>query len=50
MFGTFYMPEGKLPQNFGVDDHHFPEGYISQLVYPFKQQSTDAEVKIVAAE
>lgn len=36
IFGTFYMPEGKLPQTFGCDDPHFPEGYFSQLIYPFR--------------
>lgn len=36
LFGTFYMPEGRLPDNFGVDDEHFPEGYFNQLVYPFR--------------
>jgi sterol desaturase/sphingolipid hydroxylase (fatty acid hydroxylase superfamily) len=34
-FGTFYMPEGKLPENFGVDDPHLVEGYAAQLLYPF---------------
>ena len=41
LFGTFHMPEGRLPQTFGVDDHHFPEGYFAQLAYPFKKQPTD---------
>ncbi len=37
LFGTFYMPEGKLPQVFGVDDATFPtEGYLAQLIHPFK--------------
>jgi sterol desaturase/sphingolipid hydroxylase (fatty acid hydroxylase superfamily) len=36
LFGTFYMPEGRLPQNFGVDDKCFPEDYLKQLAYPFK--------------
>jgi sterol desaturase/sphingolipid hydroxylase (fatty acid hydroxylase superfamily) len=36
MFGTFYMPEGKLPEVFGNDDHHFPEGYVAQFGYPFR--------------
>src|SRR5271167_1024539 len=36
IFGTFYMPEGKLPQTFGCDDHLFPEGYFQQLLYPFR--------------
>jgi sterol desaturase/sphingolipid hydroxylase (fatty acid hydroxylase superfamily) len=38
LFGTFHMPEGRLPQTFGTDDHHFPEGYLRQLIYPFKKQ------------
>jgi sterol desaturase/sphingolipid hydroxylase (fatty acid hydroxylase superfamily) len=41
LFGTFYMPEGKLPQNFGVDDRHFPEGYVNQLIYPFKPKAEE---------
>lgn len=36
LFGTFYMPEGKRPQNFGVDDPHFPNDYVSQMAYPFR--------------
>lgn len=36
MFGTYYMPEGKLPQVFGVDDDSVEEGYLKQLLYPFK--------------
>ncbi len=34
-FGTFYMPEGKLPENFGVDDPELVEGYAAQLLYPY---------------
>ena len=41
VFGTFYMPEGKLPQTFGIDDHHFPKSYFAQLVYPFRLQGKD---------
>jgi sterol desaturase/sphingolipid hydroxylase (fatty acid hydroxylase superfamily) len=40
IFGTFYMPEGKLPQTFGCDDHLFPEGYFQQLLYPFKPKES----------
>jgi sterol desaturase/sphingolipid hydroxylase (fatty acid hydroxylase superfamily) len=36
VFGTFYMPEGKLPSTFGTNDPLFPEGYFRQLLYPFK--------------
>lgn len=35
LFSTFYMPEGKLPQTYGVDDAQFPQGFLRQLVYPF---------------
>jgi sterol desaturase/sphingolipid hydroxylase (fatty acid hydroxylase superfamily) len=56
MFGTFYMPEGKLPEAFGNDDHHFPEGYFAQFSYPFKslmaavRNPRDAKVALNAAE
>ena len=44
LFGTFHMPEGRLPETFGVDDHAFPEGYVAQLLYPFqKPQSLETE-------
>lgn len=36
LFGTFYMPEGKLPQVFGTDDPELEDGYLTHLVYPFK--------------
>ncbi len=36
LFGTFHMPQGRLPQVFGVDDHEFPQTYLAQLIYPFK--------------
>jgi hypothetical protein len=29
------MPEGKLPQTFGVDEADYPESYIGQLIHPF---------------
>ena len=34
MFGTFYMPKGELPSNYGVDG--VPEHFIGQLIYPFR--------------
>ncbi len=37
LFGTFRMPEGVLPANYGVDDKEFPEGIGRQLAYPFQQ-------------
>src|SRR5215472_1908789 len=35
IFGTFYMPVGKLPENFGNGEDEFPEGFVGQLLYPF---------------
>jgi sterol desaturase/sphingolipid hydroxylase (fatty acid hydroxylase superfamily) len=37
LFGTFYMPDGRLPKVFGVDEPDYPESYFKQLVRPFKQ-------------
>jgi sterol desaturase/sphingolipid hydroxylase (fatty acid hydroxylase superfamily) len=34
--GTFYMPRGKLPENYGIDDTSFPDRFIGQLLYPFR--------------
>ena len=46
IFGTFYMPEGKVPENFGTDDPLLPEGYFKQLLYPFKRKGDDAAINI----
>jgi sterol desaturase/sphingolipid hydroxylase (fatty acid hydroxylase superfamily) len=37
LFGTFYMPEHELPDAYGIADKHFPQGFGSQLLYPFLQ-------------
>jgi len=37
VFGTFYMPEGKLPEAYGVDDKDVPEDFADQMLYPFKR-------------
>jgi sterol desaturase/sphingolipid hydroxylase (fatty acid hydroxylase superfamily) len=37
LFGTFHMPKGRLPEEFGQDDHTLPEGYLKQLAYPFRK-------------
>src|SRR5262249_2309421 len=38
MFGTFYMPKGRVPVVFGVHGEEIPEGFIAQMIYPFKRQ------------
>ena len=39
VFGTFYMPAGKQPEQFGVHDP-VPDGIVGQLVYPFRRKRT----------
>ena len=36
VFGTFYLPEGKKPEVFGLDGEVMPENYLAQLAYPFR--------------
>jgi len=36
-FGTFYMPEGQLPQVFGTPDDPVPENILGQIAYPFRK-------------
>lgn len=36
LFGTFYMPKGKVPTEFGVHDDSVPESFVGQLAYPFR--------------
>jgi len=41
LFGTFRMPEGRLPDNYGVDDQAtFPNEIAGQLAYPFRRQAS----------
>lgn len=53
IFGTFYMPKGELPDRYGVDDEHFPEGLTAQLLYPFRKEREvrpeDAEAQALPA-
>lgn len=37
IFGTFYMPEGKLPERFGVPGSNIPSDFMGQIIWPFKQ-------------
>jgi len=36
LFGTFSMPEHKLPSHYGIDEPAYPQGFIGQLVHPFR--------------
>lgn len=43
LFGTFHMPAGRLPQNFGNGEPDFPEGFLGQLVYPIMKKDAPAQ-------
>jgi sterol desaturase/sphingolipid hydroxylase (fatty acid hydroxylase superfamily) len=36
MFGTFRMPQNRLPENYGADDKEIPNEIVGQLAYPFR--------------
>lgn len=38
IFGTFYFPENKLPKDYGVDDSHFPDTFLGQIMYPLRKR------------
>lgn len=38
LFGSYYLPENKLPQVFGLDDEVLPENYLAQLASPFRKK------------
>lgn len=42
LFGTFFMPEGRLPELYGVGNADFPQEFLGQLAYPFQHQETHA--------
>jgi WD40 repeat protein/sterol desaturase/sphingolipid hydroxylase (fatty acid hydroxylase superfamily) len=46
VFGTFYMPPGKLPEQFGNGAPDFPEGFWGQFIHPFlKKNPTQGTLK-----
>lgn len=45
IFGTFYMPKGQIPVEFGVSEP-VPENFIGQLIYPFKPTTSPAAAVI----
>jgi sterol desaturase/sphingolipid hydroxylase (fatty acid hydroxylase superfamily) len=43
LFGTMYMPQGRMPERYGVDDP-VPETYVEQLFYPFRRRRKAAPI------
>ncbi|MGB3695493.1 MAG: sterol desaturase family protein [Spirulinaceae cyanobacterium] len=37
IFGTFYLPQGKQPGNFGIYGETMTENFVVQLLYPFRR-------------
>jgi sterol desaturase/sphingolipid hydroxylase (fatty acid hydroxylase superfamily) len=37
LFGTFRMPAGRLPENYGRDEAGMPTEIVGQLVFPFRR-------------
>ncbi len=35
-FGTAYLPEERWPESYGIAGDPVPEGYVSQMAYPFR--------------
>jgi sterol desaturase/sphingolipid hydroxylase (fatty acid hydroxylase superfamily) len=50
LFGTFYMPPGRLPEEFGNGDPDFPAGFWGQLFYPLRRQARKSEAPPDTAE
>ena len=38
MFGTLYLPDGRIPQEFGAPGSGVPEGFVAQLAYPLRRR------------
>jgi sterol desaturase/sphingolipid hydroxylase (fatty acid hydroxylase superfamily) len=34
VFGTFHMPQGELPENYGIGEETLPESFGRQILYP----------------
>lgn len=45
LFGTFYMPADKLPEQYGVDSDDVPEDLIGQFFYPFLNPEVQASLQ-----
>jgi sterol desaturase/sphingolipid hydroxylase (fatty acid hydroxylase superfamily) len=38
IFGTYYMPPGKLPEDYGNGEADYPDDFWGQLVHPFRKR------------
>ncbi len=35
LFGTYFLPQNRWPDGYGIQGHPVPKGYLSQFKYPF---------------
>ncbi len=42
LFGTFYLPDGELPDRYGIAEPDFPESFPAQIMHPFTQRKPAA--------
>ena len=49
LFGTFHMPPGRVPQEYGAGDEAVPRGVLGQTVYPTRGAWTWAKRRPLAA-
>jgi sterol desaturase/sphingolipid hydroxylase (fatty acid hydroxylase superfamily) len=40
LFGTYYLPAGKMPKAYGIEDDAMPEGFLPQMLYPLRSPAT----------
>ena len=36
LFGTYYLPEQRWPERYGIEGNPVPDGWFRQLVHPFR--------------
>lgn len=48
IFGTFYMPKGRYPENFGIPEE-FPKDFLGQLIHPFARALRKKEKPVEVA-
>jgi sterol desaturase/sphingolipid hydroxylase (fatty acid hydroxylase superfamily) len=42
LFGTFYLPRDRQPEQFGVRGEYVPESFVGQLAWPFRSKQVRA--------
>ena len=50
IFGTFHMPPGKLPEQFGNGEADFPEDFWGQFIHPFRKKRRPRHPQAMADE